>query len=332
VKGIGLAGAFAALEEHGFAVQNVAGTSAGAITAALIAAGYSAADIREIVFGLNFREFEDKGWEDRVGGAGLSLLRDTGIYEGEKFLQWMRKVLADRGVHTFADLQTDSEDERYRSRLQVITSDVSARDLLVLPRDARKLGLEPLELEVAHAVRMSMSIPIFFEPVRVLHKETNHEHLLVDGAMLSNFPVWLFDCAEGEQPEWPTLGLTLVESDPRTPITERLEKPEHLPRGGKGLVLLISSIVQTVMEAHDRLYLEKAEFARTIAIPTLGVRTTEFSISDERARALYRSGYDAARAVLEQWDFAAYLAEFRSGKPHSRREEIVQELATATTP
>ena len=328
VKGIGLAGAYAALEEHGFAVQNVAGTSAGAITAALIAAGYTAAEVRDIVFGLKFREFEDKGWEDRVGGAGLSLLRDTGIYEGEKFLEWMRKTLADKDVHTFADLRTDDEDDRYASRLQVITSDISARDLLVLPRDAHKLGLDPLELEVAYAVRMSMSIPIFFEPVRVLNEETNHEHLLVDGAMLSNFPVWLFDCDEGEEPEWPTLGLLLVESEPRTPITERLEKPEHAPRGGKGLFLLISSIVQTMMEAHDRLYVEKAEFARTVAIPTLGVRTTEFSISDEKARALYQSGYDTARAFLEHWDFAAYVAEFRSGKAHSRRAEIVQELST----
>jgi NTE family protein len=41
VKGVGLAGAFSVLEEHGFRPQNVAGTSAGAITAALIAAGYS---------------------------------------------------------------------------------------------------------------------------------------------------------------------------------------------------------------------------------------------------------------------------------------------------
>ena len=50
VKGIGLAGAFSALEEHGYKPQNVAGTSAGAITAALIAAGYSAAEVKEIIF------------------------------------------------------------------------------------------------------------------------------------------------------------------------------------------------------------------------------------------------------------------------------------------
>ena len=49
VKGIGLAGAYSVLEEHGYRPNNVAGTSAGAITAALIAAGYSSAELKKIV-------------------------------------------------------------------------------------------------------------------------------------------------------------------------------------------------------------------------------------------------------------------------------------------
>ena len=65
VKGIGLAGAFSLLEERGYKPQNLAGTSAGAITAALIAAGYSASELKDIIFGLDFRQFEDKSWEDR---------------------------------------------------------------------------------------------------------------------------------------------------------------------------------------------------------------------------------------------------------------------------
>ena len=70
--------------------------------------------------------------------------------------------------------------------------------MLVLPRDAQLLGYAPDELEVAYAVRMSMSIPIFFKPVRVENTQTNHEHVIVDGGMLSNFPVWVFDCEDQE--------------------------------------------------------------------------------------------------------------------------------------
>jgi predicted acylesterase/phospholipase RssA len=204
VKGIGLAGAHAVLDERGFQPQNVAGTSAGAITAALIAARYTPAEIREIVFGLDFRQFEGPSWVDRgpLVGKPLNILLETGIFEGDRFLEWMRGLLAAKGVRTFADLRTRWEDPKYRSRLQVIASDVTARQLLVLPRDAGQLGLDPDTIEVAPAVRMSMSIPIFFESVRVANQLTNHQHVIVDGGMLSNFPVWLFDCSGEDVPDW----------------------------------------------------------------------------------------------------------------------------------
>jgi NTE family protein len=94
--------------------------------------------------------------------------------------------------------------------------------------------------------------------------------------MFSNFPVWLFDCSDEEAPDWPTFGLLLVEPDPKAPITERIPGPEHVPRGARGLITLLSSMVRLMMEEHDRLYLEKAQYARTIPMPilTLGVGTT----------------------------------------------------------
>src|SRR3954454_9275884 len=330
VKGIGLAGAYAAVEAAGYRPRRLAGTSAGAITAALIAAGYTAAELKEVVLSLDFRQFEDKGWEDRIPGLAnpLSILLDQGIYEGEKFLTWMRDMLAAKDVHTFGHLKTDSDDPRYAYKLQVIVSDVSSRELLVLPRDAAKLGLDPDKLEVALAVRMSMSIPIFFEPVRIQNPATNWEHVLVDGGMLSNFPVWLFDC--DDEPTWPTFGLLLVEPDPKTPITARLPAPEHSPRGAKGVVQLLSGMVHTMMEAHDRMYIEKEQYARTIGIPTLGVGTTEFQITRERAIALYESGEKAGKSFLSTWDFDAYIAAFRSGREHSRRDEITAELKQQT--
>jgi NTE family protein len=330
VKGIGLAGAYAALEEAGYRPKRVAGTSAGAITAALIAAGYTASELKEVVLALDFRQFEDKGWEDRLPllANPLTILLDQGIYEGEKFLEWMRGMLAEKEVFTFEQLRTDSDDPRYAYRLQVIVSDISSRELLVLPRDAHKLGLDPDKLEVALAVRMSMSIPIFFEPVRIQNPLTNWEHVLVDGGMLSNFPVWLFD--SDEPPECPTFGLLLVEPDPKTPITARLPKPEQSARGARGVVQLLSGLVHTMMEAHDRLYIEKAQYARTVGIRTLGVGTTEFDIARERALELYESGRTAGQEFLAHWDFDAYVAAFRSGAAsQSRRADITAELSKA---
>jgi len=325
VKGIGLAGAYSLLEEREYQPKQVAGTSAGAITAALIAAGYDAEALRKIVFELDFRQFMDKGWEDKLPLVHypLSLLKDQGVYEGTRFLEWIREQLAAKGKRTFADLKTGDADPRWAYKLQVVVSDVTAQRLLVLPRDAGVLGIEPDELEIALAVRASMSIPIFFEPVRIVNKRENREHILVDGGMLSNFPVWLFDADPGAEPQWPTFGLLLVEPEPvKTTVAERLPEPERGPRGSRGLVQLLSAMVHTMMEAHDRLYVEQEHWARTIGIPTLGVGTTEFGLSQERKQALYDSGRKAAEDFLRDWDFKAYIEAFRKGREHHRRDAI----------
>jgi NTE family protein len=330
VKGIGLAGAIATLEDHGYQHQNVAGTSAGSISAALLAAGYSAAELREIIMELDYRQFQDRGWEDKVPliERSLSLLLDLGIYEGNFFLQWIRERLEAKGVRTFANLVHPdyADDPRFRHRLQVVASDVTTHQLLVLPRDAGKLGIEPDDLDVALAVRMSMSIPVFFEPVLFENPKTGQTHVIVDGGMLSNYPVWLFDCDDGSPPEWPTFGMLLVEPKPRTPIGARLPKPKMAGKGAGAVLDYVKALAQTMMEAHDRMYVEQSSYARTIPIPTLGVGTTEFDLSKERALALFDSGRWAAEEFLKKWDFEAYIATFRAGKEHSRRDSLVAEM------
>jgi NTE family protein len=332
VKGVGLAGAYVALREAGYTAANVAGTSAGAITAALIAADFPPEELERIVMDLDYRQFEDKGWEDKlpIVEKTTSLLLDLGIYEGDRFLEWMRALLAQQGVRTFGDLVRDPAEQnpRYRYRLQVIASDVTHRRLLILPQDAGSLGIDPDELEVAYAVRMSMSIPIFFEPVRHVNSETNEEHVIVDGGMLSNFPVWLFDSGEDEAPDWPTFGLLLVEPDTREHLGKRIDPPRK-ERGVGALIDYLKSMAQTMMAAHDRLYIEQADFARTIPIPTLGVGTTEFDLSLERRRALYESGKSATREFLATWDFDAYVEEFRQGREHKRRHAVLAEMGKA---
>ena len=148
---------------------------------------------------------------------------------------------------------------------------------------------------MAHAVRMGMSIPVFFEPVRLPNPGTSEEHLIVDGGMLSNFPLWLFDA---EVPQWPTFGLKLTQ-DQKIPFGEQL--PQPVPRGGVTQVIgYLRNLVDTMMAAHDRLYIEDHEFDWTIAIDTLGVGTTEFGLSPERALALYESGREATRKFLAE--------------------------------
>lgn len=331
VKGVGLAGAYATLESHGYDPQNVAGASAGAITAALVAAGYTADELRDIVFGLDFRQFQDRGFEDYVPlvRRTTSILLDLGIYEGRRFEEWIGEQLSAKGVETFGDLVCgDEQDPRWRWKLQVVVSDVTTHELLVLPRDAHKLGAKPDELGVAAAVRMSMSIPIFFEPVTWPNPETGEKHVLVDGGMLSNFPVWIYD-ADGE-PEWPTFGLLLVEPDKEAVPGQKEAAPDI---GRFGIFDYVRALASTLMEAHDRRYVEQADYARTIGIPTLGVGTTEFDLDAGRKLDLYDSGARAAEAFLATFDFERYKAEFRSGqKAHSRRGALLESMGVPVPP
>jgi NTE family protein len=323
VKGIGLAGAFSTLEERGCAPKSVAGTSAGAIAAALVAAGYTSAELDAVVLDLPFPAFKDRTWEDHVPliGPELSVLHHRGVYQGRFFQSWMAERLAEKGIARFGQLvDEEADDPAQRYRLRVIASDVTHRRMLVLPNDAEHLGIDPDDMEIAYAVRMSMSIPVFFEPVLHRNERTGEEHVIVDGGMLSNYPVWLFD-AHGRDPRWPTFGLLLVEPDPKVPIGRRLSA-EGDGAGAGSLIGYVKSLAQTMMEAHDRLYVETAEYARTIPIPTLGVGTTEFDISPSRVEALYDSGRQAAARFLDSWDFDAYIAEFRRGKTHSRSAEL----------
>jgi NTE family protein len=340
VKGIGLSGAYSVLEEQGHVARSCAGTSAGAITAALIAAGYKSDALKEIIFGLDYLQFEDETWVEKVPllGHGASIAIENGMYKGDAFESWIRNLLSAQHVYTFADLaaEPDPDDDsgEFRSRLQVIASDITAREMLVLPRDAKeKLGIEPEELEVARAVRMSMSIPLFFEPVRWDNPVTNREHLIVDGGVLSNYPLWIFDRKDAKAPRWPTFGLLLVEPDPESPITDPVPEPEHGARGPRGLILMMKALVETMLEAHDRMYIEKDQYARTVPIPTCGVGTTEFDIRSkpDKMNALYEAGRTAATHFLATWKFDDYIKAFRDPElaARTRREDILAEQVAA---
>jgi len=312
VKGIGLVGALSVTEAKGYKFENVAGTSAGAIVASLIAAGYTAGEIRPIMDSLDYSKFKDKSLLDRIPllGPALSLGFKKGIYQGNFFETWLRDLLRKKNVRTFGDLVMDDykNDRRYRYKLQVVATDVTRGRMLVLPRDCAEYGLDPDHLDVAHAVRMSMSIPFFFKPV-VLQDAAGKSSYIVDGGVLSNYPVWLFDDGT-PNPPWPTLGYKLVAPN------------EGSPHAIHGPISLFAALFSTMMEAHDARYIDDHNFARTIPTPTLGVRTTDFDLSREMAEKLYQSGVKAAEEFFQKWDFETYKMKYRQAQPPARRAMV----------
>ena len=190
VKGIALVGAVFVLEERGYEFNRIAGTSAGSVVGALLAAGMPAAEMVEVMRSMDCTRFQDKGPEDRFPGGRLySLLTQQGIYEGAYATKWLAGLLEPLGVRTFHDLRTGDAglppEQRYR--LVVMASDVSNGRLRRLPWDYPALGYEPDNVLVVDAVRASTSVPFFFEPVKLRNPTTLEETWMVDGGLLSNF-------------------------------------------------------------------------------------------------------------------------------------------------
>lgn len=322
VKGIALAGAVEVLEERGYRVHRVAGSSAGAIAGALAASGIDGPTMVEILRATDYRRFEDGPWWTRtLLGKGLAILLHNGIHCGDFLQQWLEEQLAEHApagsTGTFGDLVLDdpevdvSLDDPRRHRLVVTASDLSAGELRLLPRDANEYGRDPEQLRIAEAVRVSSSIPIFFRPVRRRLPAGGYA-VLVDGGMLSNFPVSVFDRPNGELPRWPTFGIKLS-AKPEADFGQRNRIRGPLSFG--------KAVVDTVTGFYDRMHIdEQNAVERTIFIDTAAVRPTQFDLSDEDRELLYRKGRKAATEFLdgdergqEPWDFVRYVARHRSG-------------------
>lgn len=276
VKGIAFAGALKAAARHGVEWQAVAGTSAGAIAAALLAAGYTADELKQLMLhDMDFNAFKDEDIKDRFpGGKALSVIQEYGVYEGVYFEDWMGRMLARKKVRVFNDLPIP---------LKVVAADITRKKMLVLPDDLVEYDIEPGEFSVAAAVRMSMSIPIFFEPVQLRHHSSGKMCYIVDGGLLSNYPMWLF-----ADSEYPTIGFKLVAAG-----EQKIETQD-------GAIDFLMSIVSTMLEANDAKHISKKDVVNTVLIPTRDYGTTQFDIDMKGKRTLVSLGEQAAEVFFRE--------------------------------
>ena len=316
VKGIGLAGAYSALCDADYTFHRIAGSSAGAIVGALIAAGMEPKELETVMRTVDYGRFQDEGFIDHLGhvGKGLSVLFEKGIYEGRYLHVWLDGLLTGLGKRTFGDLRIDDKDSSLPPerayRLVVMTSDVTRGVLVRLPWDYPRYGLKPDDQLVADAVRASMSIPFFFEPVRFKGRDDAGKEVrsyMVDGGMLSNFPIEVFDRTDGERPRWPTFGIKLS-AKPTAPVIQRFEV--------KGALGLARAMVGTMTGFHDQMHIDDPTvLARTMFIDTGTVRATDFDLDEPTQNLLFDSGRRGTEKFLDGWNFDTYVTEFRGGDP-----------------
>lgn len=292
VKGIAFVGAIEEMEKMGYGWERLAGTSAGSVIAALLACGYTAKELKEVMVTLDYTRLLGKTWIHHLPflGIALPLLFRSGIYLNTVLENKLTEWLGRKGVRTFGDLP--------EGKLKIIASDISSGKMLVLPDDLPRYHISPARFPIAAAVRMSTTLPYFFQPYRLRTRLRRHPYYILDGGLLSNYPIWIFDVEE--KPRWPTIGFRLSE-----------EHTEASFYDVDGPISMFRAMFQTMLKAHDQRHADSHAEKRTIFIPTGRVTTTQFNLSKEDRDFLYQSGRQAALKFLTRWDHDQYLKDYR---------------------
>jgi len=320
VKGIAYIGAVDVLVERGILdqVQRVGGTSAGAINTILIGLGFTAKETKDILWSLDFNQFMDDDWG--VVRDTTRLIEQFGWYKGDYFRNWIGRLIREKtgnSESTFADIEALKSKNKFKS-LFFMGTNLSTRFSEIFSAEHTP------RICVADAVRISMSIPLFFSA-----KRSTRGDVYVDGGVLDNYPIKMFDRKkyldsgnfkvteyyerinkplrnmDREISEYvynkETLGFRLDSKEEISVFRDHAEPQHHKV---DNFFDYSWALIETLLEAQQSSHLHNDDWARTVYVDTLGVRTTEFDISEAKKKLLVKSGKDGATKYFEWFDNA----------------------------
>ncbi len=279
IRGLAYPGALQVLEEKGIIknIERVAGTSAGAITALMVGLGYNSHEIDSIIYSLKIQQFNDG---KSIFGKIKRMKKEYGIFKGDKYERWLGKLIqsktGDANI-TFLQLhQLHLNNNNFKDVYCTGTS-ITQQKLTIFSWSATPA------MQIKTAVHISGSIPVYFKPVAIdsmwnevsIKKSKANYDLYVDGGMLNNYPINIFDsCLHGGDPficddiifNNQTLGLKL----------EREEQIQQFNRGVTNVASYHVSSLNNYLMALNNLLQE-----------TLGRKTTD--LKNEKGRTIYIS-------------------------------------------
>jgi NTE family protein len=380
-KGMVFVGACEEFFGRGHSFDRLLGTSAGAITATLLAAGYTPTEMlaalvekegdrsvfagfmgppppftdqelatsatRRLLDGVDFTfapDFLEKRLHTKLVSAlaasgtfrhVLALVERGGWFAADRFVSWLSAKLDagpwQGGARQFSGLTLEQFFAATRVELSLVASDTTEGSLLVL--NHRTAPACP----IVWAVRMSMSIPLVWDEViwqptwgTYLGRDVAG-HAIVDGGLLSNFPIELFisDAPQvtklmGPKKDTPVLGLLI---DEKLPVTKGFFVRVNVKPGELRTVQRLRRLVDTATGAHDKMVLD--EYSHLVArLPAQGYGTTEFDMSDERREALVRAGREAMALYLDT-PAGLVLPSKAMGRPDVQVQTTADRIATS---
>ena len=319
VRGIAYAGVLEVMEEEKILpkIKRVAGTSAGAILAVLTGLGYTSAEIKDIVWSLDFNKFKDDSWGFLRDSKRI--FTDYGWFKGDFFREFIGGLIKDKTGNsetTFGELDQMKKEEKPFLDIYLIGSNLSTGYSEVFSAETTP------NFRIADAARISMSIPMFFAAIRA----NERKDVYVDGGLLDNYPIQAFDNKKyvtrhfvrteyyerinETQKKMPksvqrsndfvynqeTLGFRLDSSDE---VAVFHDNTEPQVRDIDNLFDYTAALLSTLIDFQRNNHLHSDDWQRTIYIDTLDIKATDFDLSDEKKNILLEAGRKYTLSYLE---------------------------------
>ena len=304
IRGLAYAGALETLEKKNILtqVEKVGGTSAGAITAMMIALGYKSDEVALILGQTKFHKFND-GRLFFFGGIHR-MRKKYGWYRGKKFTHWIEELIERKTNNkdiTFSQLQ-----EKGFKDLYAVGTCLNQQKMLVFSKETYP------NMKIKDAVRISMSIPLYFQAVfidkagNVFPKQNKEGSLdvVVDGGIIGNFPIEIFDTFQsgndGIQHRIPNLHTLGIRIDSKEQIEHDHLSKELIPLEINNLKDYINAFYLFTLENLNRNNLTTEDWKRSISISSEGIGPKIKRLSVEQKQTLIRSGARYTEAYFEQ--------------------------------
>jgi predicted acylesterase/phospholipase RssA len=255
-----------------------------------------------------------------ITGRLYSFIERGGFFSADNFLVWLKTKLnsgvydLERGQHSqgerrrFGEMNLAQFHQATGVDLTLVAADTTASRLLVLNHHTAP------DCPLVWGVRMSMSVPLLWHEVvwqpewGRYRGEDISGNTMVDGGLLSNFPIELFISNDPQvtavmgnktTSDFNVLGF-LIDETIAVPGTQREEPEKQTVSIGKlRTVRRISNLVNTMMQAHDKAVIDAFE-GLVVRLPSKGYGTIEFDMSEARRNALVNAGHEATASYFDR--------------------------------
>jgi NTE family protein len=298
IRGIAYCGALQKMEENNWMpdVQRVGGTSAGAVTALTVALGYNSGEIRQLISSTAFKKLND--------GRFMFL---GGINRINKYFGWYRNKKTDEWLSNMIRAKTGNPDITFRQlkeagnfkELYVTGTCLNKQQLIIFSHETYP------DMKIRDAVRVSMSIPLYFEASfidslgNVYHhpKDKTGLDIVVDGGITGNFPIRMFDSTRyiDNHPQSNQFIINKETIGVRIDSDEQIEKdvngdPRLAALPVNSLKEYLNAFYIIIIENLNRQPLTKEDWARTISISSGNIRPGIRKMKKEEIDLLINNG------------------------------------------